>query len=104
MLALRTQLAILQARPDFAALKQKIQAIAGALEDQTAIPAIKPEIALISAVAGDEWWNDATVPMLETVRRRLRALVKLIPKGQKKVVCTNFEDELGQRCKPSATC
>jgi len=99
MLVLRTQLSILQARPDFASLKQKIQAIASALEDQVAIPAIKAEIMLISAVAGDEWWDDVTVPMLETVRRRLRALVKLIPKGQKKVVYTDFEDELGETTK-----
>lgn len=34
--------------------------------------------------------------MLETVRRRLRALIKLLPKGQKKVVYTDFEDELGE--------
>lgn len=34
--------------------------------------------------------------MLETVRRRLRALIKLIPKGQKKVVYTDFQDELGE--------
>ena len=78
MLALRSQLAILQARPDFAALKQKIRATAGALENRAAIPAINAEIALIGAVAGDEWWNDVTVPMPETVRRCLRALVKLI--------------------------
>lgn len=34
--------------------------------------------------------------MLETVRRRLRAPVKLIPKGQKSVVYSDFEDELGE--------
>lgn len=96
MLVLRTQLSILQALPDFASLKQKIQSIVSALEDQVAIPAIKAEIMLISAVVSDEWWGDVTVPMLETVRRQLRALVKLIPKGQKKVVYTDFEDELGE--------
>jgi type I restriction enzyme R subunit len=96
MLVLRAQLAILQAKPDFAGLRQKIQAIASALEDQEAIPAIKAEMALIQAVAGDEWWDDVTVSMLETVRRRLRALVKLIPKGQKSVVYSDFEDELGE--------
>jgi type I restriction enzyme R subunit len=95
MLVLRTQLSILQARPEFADLKHKLQAIAGALEDQVAIPAINAEIMLISAVAGDAWWDDVTVPMLETVRRRLRMLVKLIPKGRKRVVYTDFEDELG---------
>ncbi|MDR6469416.1 type I restriction enzyme R subunit [Paraburkholderia graminis] len=95
ILVLRTQLTILQATPGFVGLREKIQVIASALEEQFAIPAIKAEAELIQAVAGDEWWQDVTVPMLETVRRRLRALVKLIPKGQKKIVYTNFADELG---------
>jgi type I restriction enzyme R subunit len=96
MLVLRTQLAVLQALPEFASLKVKLQAIASALEEQTLIPAVKAEMVLIQAVASDEWWEDVTAPMLETVRRRLRALIKLIPKGQKKVVYTDFEDELGE--------
>lgn len=96
MLVLRTQLAMLQAKSDFASLKEKLQAIASALEEQMSIPAIKAEMVLIQAVASDDWWQDVTVPMLETVRRRLRALVKLIPKGQKKVVYTDFEDDLGE--------
>ena len=96
MLLLRAQLAILQARPDFSSLREKIQRIAQLLEEQGAIPAIKAEMVLIQAVAADEWWEDVTVPMLETVRRKLRALVKLIPKGQKLVVYTHFEDELGE--------
>ncbi|PUE51417.1 restriction endonuclease subunit R [Limnohabitans sp. 2KL-17] len=96
MLVLRSQLAILQAKPEFASLKEKIQSLANALEEQVAIPAIKAEMLLIQSVASDEWWEDVTVPMLETVRRRLRALIKLIPKGKKKVVYTDFEDELGE--------
>lgn len=95
MLVLRAQLCILQARPGFDALRQSIQAIAGALEEQMAIPAIHEHIILIQWVAGDEWWNDVTVPMLETVRRRLRALMKLLPKGRKSVVYGDFEDEIG---------
>ncbi|ANC44721.1 hypothetical protein A6P55_11470 [Pandoraea pnomenusa] len=76
----------LQAAPSFAGHREKIQAIASALEEQMAIPAIKAEAELIQAVAGEEWWQDMTVPMLETVRRRRRALVRLIPKGQKRIV------------------
>ncbi|WP_144372717.1 DEAD/DEAH box helicase family protein [Vogesella urethralis] len=95
MLVLRTQLAILQAKPEFASLRERIQRIAIELEGQMAIPAIKTEAELIQALASDEWWEGVTVPMLETVRRRLRALIKLIPKGQKKVVYTDFQDELG---------
>ena len=49
---------------------------------------------LIQAIAGDEWWEDVTVAMLETARKRLRALVKLIEKSKKKIVYTDFEDEL----------
>jgi type I restriction enzyme R subunit len=93
---LRIQLAILQAKPDFANLKEKIQAIASTLEEQSAIPAINAAMVFIQSVASDEWWEDVTVPMLETARRKLRLLVKLIPKGQKKIVYTNFEDELGE--------
>jgi type I restriction enzyme R subunit len=96
MLCLRVQLSILQAKPEFVTLKEKIQVIASALEEQTNIPAIKEAMPFIQAVASDEWWDDVTVPMVETVRRRLRALVKLIPKGQKKIVYTDFEDELGE--------
>ena len=96
MLMLRTQLSVLQASTDFASLKDKIQKIASALEEQMAIPAIKAEMVLIQAVASDEWWEDVTVPMLEMARKRLRALVKLIPKGQKKVVYTDFEDAIGE--------
>ena len=95
MLMLRTQLSILKAGPDFYSLKEKIQYIASTLQEESAIPAIKAELVLIQEVAGDEWWQDVTLPMLEHVRRRLRILVKLIPKGQKKIVYTDFEDQGG---------
>lgn len=43
----------------------------------------------------DEWWQDVTIPMLERVRRRLRVLVQFIDKRQRKLVYTDFEDEIG---------
>ncbi len=95
MLALRAQLAILQALPEFASLKGRIQAIASALEEQESIPAIKAQIVLIQSVASEAWWVGVTVTLLEAARKKLRALVKLIEKGKKKVVFTDFEDELG---------
>jgi type I restriction enzyme R subunit len=95
LLVLRTQLAVLQALPDFATLKARIQAIANALEDQESIPAIKAQMVLIQSVTGEEWWENVTVVMLETARKKLRALVKLIEKGKRVVVYTDFADELG---------
>ncbi len=97
MLVLRTQLAILQAKPDFEALRSSVQAIASALEEQDAIPAIKAQMVLIQSVAGDEWWTDVTLAMLEDARKKLRALVKLIEKGKKPVIYTDFEDMLGEQ-------
>ncbi len=96
LLVLRTQLAILQAQPNYPSLRETIQTIATALEEQSAIPAVRAEMELIQSVASDEWWEGVTTPMLESARKRLRALVKLIPKGRKKVVYTQFEDELGE--------
>lgn len=95
MLILRTQLAVLQAKPDFGTLRDNIIAICSALEEQEAVPAIKAQMVLIQSITGDEWWEDVTVGMLENARKRLRALVKLIEKAKKKVVYTDFEDELG---------
>jgi type I restriction enzyme R subunit len=95
LLVLRTQLSILQALPDFVALRERMQAIASALEEQDAIPAIKAQMVLIQSVAGDEWWEGVTVVMLEAARKKLRALVKLIEKGKKNIVFTDFKDEIG---------
>ncbi len=62
---------------------------------ETAIPAIAEQVVLIEAVAGEEWWQDVTVSMLEQARRKLRALIKLLEKRKGTVVYSNFEDELG---------
>jgi len=95
LLVLRTQLSILQAGSDFAGLRDRLIAISSALEDQSNIPAIKAQLVLIQAMAGEAWWEDVTVAMLETARKRLRALVKLIEKTKRNIVYTDFEDELG---------
>ncbi len=95
MLLLRTQLAVLQATADFAGLRDKIKDIAQALEAQQMIPAVKIQLVLIQSLMGDEWWEDVTVAMLETVRKRLRLLIRLIEKGKRTLVYTDFEDELG---------
>ena len=52
-------------------------------------------MALIQDLQTDEWWQDVTVPMLEAVRRRIRDLVQLIEKQQRKPIYTDFEDEMG---------
>ncbi len=39
---------------------------------------------------------DVILGMLKHVRKHLRSLVKLIEKGKRKILYTNFEDEFGK--------
>lgn len=85
----------LRIEPAFKRLSEQVKAIAGLLEEKSSIPMVHEQMRLIQDIQTDEWWQDVTVPILETVRRRLRALVKLIEKQQGKPNYTDFEDELG---------
>ena len=38
---------------------------------------------LIQNLMTEDWWEGVTTPMLETVRKQLRALIKLIPKARR---------------------
>ena len=96
MLILKTQLCILNSAKGYDGLKATIQKIASALELQESIPAIRAQMPLIQSIASDEWWQDITVGMLESTRKQLRLLVKLIEKSAKPVVYTQFDDEIGE--------
>ena len=95
LLMLRLQLAVLRSEPGFKKISEQIRAIAGLLEEKASIPMVQAQLALIQEVQEDEWWQDVTVVMLENVRKRLRALVKLIDKQQRKPIYTDFEDQMG---------
>lgn len=95
-ICLRLQLALLKDdAASFDRLRKQVIAIAEALEAQSAIPMIQAQLDLIQELQTDEYWKDITVVMLEAVRRRLRSLIHLIEQARKKVVYTNFRDEIG---------
>ena len=95
LLILNLQLAVLRAEPSFQRLSDQVKAIAGLLEEKASIPMVQQQLPLIQEIQADEWWQDVTTPMLETVRKRLRALVKLIDKQKRKPIYTDFEDQMG---------
>jgi type I restriction enzyme R subunit len=95
LLVLKLQLAMLRMEPGFARLRDRIKELAGLLEEKSAIPMVREQMALIQDVQTDEWWQDVTIPMLEGMRRRLRDLIKLIEKQSRKPIYTDFEDEIG---------
>lgn len=92
LLVLKLQLALLRTEPGFAQLRDRVREIAGLLAEKDAIPMVREQMPLIQDLQTEEWWQDVTVSMLEAMRRRLRNLVQLIDKRQRKVVYTNFED------------
>ena len=95
LLMLRLQLAILRHEPSYERLRKQVTEIAGLLEEKASIPMVQQQIELIQEIQSDEFWQDVTTPILENVRKRLRSLVKLIEKGKRIIVYTNFEDALG---------
>ncbi|MEV5592911.1 DEAD/DEAH box helicase family protein [Streptomyces sp. NPDC052496] len=97
LIAFRLQLAALEGGKEYGKLRTKITEIAENLLDKVNIPAVAEQAALLEALAGDEWWQDATLPLLEDMRRRVRSLASLVDtKAKRKIVYTDFEDELGE--------
>ncbi len=95
LLMFSLELALLKGSNRFDMLRKQLIEIASALEEQTGIPAIAHQAALIEEIQTDQWWEGITVPLLELVRLRLRDLVQHIEKTKKAVVYSNFADEIG---------
>lgn len=95
LLVLNLQLALLQSEPSFTRLRDHVKVIAGLLEEKASIPMVREQMPLILDLQTEEWWQEVTTPMLESMRKRMRALVALIEKRQRKPIYTDFEDELG---------
>ena len=51
---------------------------------------------LIQEIISDLWWENINVGILESTRKQLRLLIKLIDKSEKNIVYTNFEDTIDQ--------
>jgi type I restriction enzyme R subunit len=95
LLMLNLQLAVLRHEPRFTKLKEQVIEIAGLLEEQASIPMVKDQLVLLEELQSAEWWQDATINMLEQVRKKLRLLVRFIEKHKRQVLYTDFEDEIG---------
>jgi type I restriction enzyme R subunit len=96
LLVLKLQLAMLRCEPGFVRLREQVKGLAGLLEEKSAIPMVRDQMAFIQDVQTDAWWQDVTVPMLEGMRRRLRDLIKFIDKQKRKPIYTDFADAMGE--------
>jgi type I restriction enzyme, R subunit len=95
LVVFRAELALLRVDPAFQGVRTRITEIASLLEELGNVPMVAAEMALILEIQTDEFWQDITLPMLETVRRRLRALVKLIEYKKRNLLYSDFEDATG---------
>jgi len=89
---LKLQLALLRSTADFEGLRKRLMQLAELLSEKHAVPLVKAQLELLGEIQADDWWQDVTVPMLESVRRKLRHLIRLIDRHKKQPVYTNFED------------
>ena len=96
LLMLKLQLAVLTSDKSFIKLRDQVKEIANRLEEKRTVPMVNEQLELILDLQQDEYWADITLPMLEDIRKRLRDLVKFMDKGQRKLIYTDFEDELGE--------
>ncbi|WP_417463084.1 DEAD/DEAH box helicase family protein [Kordiimonas sp.] len=96
LLILSAQLELLKQEGGFARLQLRIVHFASALEELSNVPLVAKEMELILEIQTDHYWEDISPEMLETVRRRLRHLAELIQPKERKIVITDFEDEIGQ--------
>jgi type I restriction enzyme, R subunit len=95
LLLLRADLALLRSDKRFESLRTKIIEFARLLEPLSNIPMVNAELELILEIQTDDYWQSVTVPMLEAVRRHLRALIKLIDVKKRALIYSDFTDEMG---------
>jgi type I restriction enzyme R subunit len=93
--ALRMQLALIEKDSGtFESTRKKVIEIAASLEEKDAIPAVKVQLEYLRAIQTTEFWEGIDLAALEDLRIRLRGLVQFLDKSKRKIVYTNFEDEI----------
>jgi type I restriction enzyme, R subunit len=95
LLVLELQLSLVEAVPRFTRLRDRVIEIALQLATKTAIPMVHAQLHLIQQVQEEAYWEGMTLRTLEELRLGLRELVKFIDRQDRRLVYTDFKDELG---------
>jgi type I restriction enzyme R subunit len=93
--ALRMQLAL--AEHDVGAFethRQRVVEIAMLLEEKSTIPAVKAQLGYLASMQESVFWEGIDLNGLEDLRLRLRGLVAFLDKKKRKIVYTDFQDEV----------
>ncbi len=79
---------------DYSRPLQKVTTIISQLLDMQTIPQIKAKSEMLKTFLSTEFWKEVTVSKLELVRTEVRDLIKYLEGSKKKLVETNFKDEV----------
>jgi type I restriction enzyme, R subunit len=93
--ALRMQLALAEGNMGiYEKHRQRLVEIAILLEEKTTIPAVKVQLDYLSTMQENQFWEGMNLNGLEELRLRLRGLMPFLDKKKRKIVYTDFEDEV----------
>ena len=101
--ALRMQLALAEGNETvFESHRKLVVEIAMSLEEKSTIPAVKAQLGYLASVQETGFWEGIVLGGLEDLRLRLRGLVRFLDKNKRKIVYTDFQDEvIGVREEPA---
>jgi len=93
--ALRMQLALAEGDTGaFETRRQRVVEIAQLLEEKTTIPAVKAQLAYLASIKESGFWEGIGLTELEELRLRLRGLTLFLDRKKRKIVYTDFQDEV----------
>lgn len=88
------QLAWLTDDPALVTYTSIVTGIAADLSRMSNIPAVRNKLALIQAIASDDYFAEISLKEIENIRTNLRELIKLIRQEEQKVYITDFTDTI----------
>lgn len=93
--ALRMQLALAEGEMGvFENHRQRMVEIAMLLEEKSTIPAVAAQLEYLASMQEGSFWEGIDLNGLEDLRLRLRALVPFLDQKKRKIVYTDFQDEV----------
>ncbi len=92
---LRMQLGLVEgALSIFEKHRQRVVEIAQLLEAKPTIPAVRVQLEYLAAIQENGFWEGISLNELEELRLRLRGIVPFLDRKTRKIVYTDFQDEL----------
>ncbi len=93
--ALRMQLALVEGdEAGFERHRQRVVEMAMLLEEKGTIPVVAAQLEYLAAVQESAFWEGISLTGLEELRLRLRGLIPFLDKKKRKIVYTDFKDEV----------